>query len=325
MIAFVTGVTGFVGPHVVRALRAEGHEVRGSGLEAAPPAKLGGDAALSRYAAWDLGAGPAAGVPLLAGADLVVHLAGQASAARSYADPAGTFRANVAGTQALFDALRTAGSAARVLVVSSSEVYAPVASADPISEDAPTGPISPYGASKLAAEAIAHAAVAANERAVVIARSFSHTGEGQGDAFALASWARQVAGFEAQAARGEAGPFRIAVGNLAPVRDYSDVRDVARAYALLVAQGRSGATYNVCSGRGIALSDALGMLVARARVPVTVWEDPARHRPADLPFVVGDAGRLRALGFAPRHAFAETLDALLDGARREIGAMAGGT
>jgi len=210
------------------------------------------------------------------------------------------------------------------VLVRSSEVYAPAVSAAPVTEDAPTGPISPYGASKLAAEAIAHAAVARGARAVVIARSFSHTGAGQCDAFALASWARQVAGFEAEAAHGEPGPFRLAVGNLAPVRDYADVRDVARAYALLLARGESGATYNVCSGRGVSLAAALAALVARARVPVTVWEDPARQRPADLPFVVGDPGRLKALGFEPRHAFEDTLDALLDGARRDAGAMAGG-
>src|SRR5262249_18673778 len=154
----------FVGPHLARALRKAGHEVRGSGLEPLTPAKLAGDAALARYGAWDGGAGKDAGVPLVRGADAVVHLAGQASAARSFADPEGTFRANVAGTHAVFEALEEAQSRARVLLVSSAEVYAPRTSALPVTEDAPTAPVSPYGASKLAAEAIGRAAHAAGER-----------------------------------------------------------------------------------------------------------------------------------------------------------------
>jgi GDP-4-dehydro-6-deoxy-D-mannose reductase len=321
VIVLVTGATGFVGPHLVRALRAAGHEPWGTGLEPEPPAALSGDAALARYGAWDVGAGAAAGVSLLAGADAVVHLAGQSSAARSFADPAETFRANAQGTAAVLDAMAEAGCRGRLVCVSTSEVYAPAASATPLAEDAPLGPISPYGASKLAAEAACHARLDADPRVdVVIARSFSHTGPGQGPAFALASWARQVAEFEAAAQGGASGPFRLAVGNLAPVRDYADVRDVARAYVTLLAQGARGVTYNVASGRGVSLADALGLLLSRARVRIEVFEDPARRRPADLPYMVGDPSRLFALGFAPRHAFAETLDALLDGARREVGA-----
>jgi GDP-4-dehydro-6-deoxy-D-mannose reductase len=260
-------------------------------------------------------------VALVRGADAVAHLAGQASAARSFADPEGTFRANAQGTAAVLDAMREAGCRGRLLCVSTSEVYAPAASSAPLREDAPVGPVSPYGASKLAAEAACHARLETDDGCdIVIARAFSHTGPGQGPAFALASWARQIADFEAEAARGGSGPFRLAVGNLAPVRDYSDVRDVARAYVTLLERGERGATYNVASGRGVTLAEALALLTARARVAVEVIEDPARHRPADLQFVVGDPGRLNALGFAPRHSFPETLDALLDGARRDAGA-----
>jgi GDP-4-dehydro-6-deoxy-D-mannose reductase len=161
---------------------------------------------------------------------------------------------------------------------------------------------------------------------IVIARSFSHTGPGQGPAFALASWAQQVAVCEARHERGEAGPFRLEVGNLSPVRDYSDVRDVVRAYLLLLEKGEAGSAYNVASGSGVALGDALRMLLSHARAPIDVVEDPARLRPADLAYLVGDASRLNALGYAPRHAISETIEALLDGARREVGlAVRGGT
>jgi len=322
VIVLVTGATGFVGPHLVRALHEAGHEAWGAGLEEAPPARLTGDAAVTRYGGWDVAQGPGAGVELVRGASAVAHLAGQASAARSFADPEGTFRANAQGTAAVLDAMRAAGCRGRLLCVSSSEVYAPAESPAPLKENAPVGPVSPYGASKLAAEAACHARLETDADAdIVIARSFSHTGPGQGPAFALASWARQIAEFEAEAARGGRGPFRLAVGNLTPVRDYSDVRDVARAYVTLLERGERGATYNVASGHGVTLADALALLTARARVAVEVTEDPARQRPADLRFVVGDPARLFALGFAARHSFPETLDALLDGARRDAGAQ----
>lgn len=321
MIVLVTGATGFVGPHLVRALKSAGHEAWGAGLEAEPPEKLSGDAAVARYVAWDVAAGPAAGAALVAGADAVAHLAGQASAARSFTDPEATFRANAQGTAAVLDAMRKAGRPRKLLCVSTSEVYAPAASAAPLTEDAPVGPVSPYGASKLAAEAACHAWLDTDPDAhVVIARAFSHTGPGQGPAFALASWARQIAEFEAAFSAGARGPFPLSVGNLAPIRDYSDVRDVARAYVTLLERGERGRTYNVASGRGLSLADALAQLVARARVPVEVIADPGRQRPVDLKFVVGDPSRLVALGFAPRHSFADTLAALLDAARSEVGA-----
>ena len=318
MNALITGVGGFVGPHLVRAIRAGGGRAFGVSLEAQAPESLAGDAALERYARWDATRGPEGLAPALAwGADSIVHLAGQASAARSFEDPAGTFAANAQGTLALLEAARGAGFAGPILLVSSSEVYGRIPEGRPAAEDTPLLPVSPYGASKAAAEAIAQAYARGYGLRVVIARSFSHTGPGQGPAFALASWARQVAAAEARHARGDRGPFRLLVGNLAPVRDYSDVRDVVRAYLLLLERGESGAAYNVASGRGVALRDALSMLIAHARVPIEVVEDPARLRPADLTYLVGNPARLHALGHAPRHALEDTLEALLDGARRE--------
>jgi GDP-4-dehydro-6-deoxy-D-mannose reductase len=324
MNVLVTGAGGFVGPHLARAVRAAGGRPSGVSLEAAAAPALAGDAALERYARWDVADGAAGIEPALAwGPDAIVHLAGQASAARSFDDPLGTFAANAGGTLALLEAARRAKFAGPILVVSSSEVYGRIAPGAPASEEHAIAPVSPYGASKAAAEALAVAYAQGYGMRVVIARSFSHTGPGQGPAFALASWARQIADCEARHAGGDAGPFRLAVGNLSPVRDYSDVRDVVRAYLVLLEKGESGRAYNVASGKGVALGDALRLLLAHAEVKVEVVEDPARLRPADLTYLVGDPGRLNALGFAPRHGIEESLLALLDGARRETGIKGG--
>lgn len=326
MNVLVTGAAGFVGPHLARALRAAGHVPWGTGLEDALPAPLEG--LVARWARWDLAAGADGGAAaFLWQPDWIVHLAGQASAARSFADPGGTFEVNALGTLALLEAARRARFTGRVLLVSSSEVYGRLAAGTPATEDTKLEPVSPYGASKAAAEAIASAYARGFGIEVVIARSFSHTGPGQGPSFALASWARQIAGLEARAARGEPGPYRLEVGNLEPVRDYSDVRDVVRAYLVLLERGEDGAAYNVASGRGLALRDALATLRAQSRVPIEVVESGARLRPADLGYLVGDASRLRALGWSPKHEIAETLTALLDGARREEGmaALKGGS
>ena len=320
MNVLVTGVAGFVGPHLARAVRAAGGATWGVGLEAKPPGTLAGDAAVARWARWDLAGGAEGGrEPLAWGPDAIVHLAGQASAARSFADPAGTLAANAFGTLALLEAARAAKFAGPILVVSSSEVYGRVPAGTPVREDAPLAPVSPYGASKAAAEAIASAYARGLGLRVVVARAFSHTGAGQSPAFALASWAGQVAEHEARAARGEPGPYRIEVGNLAPVRDYGDVRDVVRAYLLLLEKGEPGSAYNVATGKGVALRDVVGRLKALARVPIEVVESGALLRPADLSYLVGDPARLGALGWFPSYSFDETLEALLDGARRGTG------
>jgi GDP-4-dehydro-6-deoxy-D-mannose reductase len=320
MNVLVTGVGGFVGPHLARAVRAEGGRAWGASLEDAPPPALRGADALERYARWDVSAGPEGGKgPLSWGPDAIVHLAGQASAARSFDDPLGTFAANARGTLALLEAARAAGFKGTILVVSSSEVYGRLTPGRPATEDLPLRPVSPYGASKAAAEALASAWARGFGMKVVVARAFSHTGPGQGPAFALASWAQQIAACEVRHERGEAGPFVLEVGNLAPVRDYSDVRDVVRAYLLLLQRGETGTAYNVASGEGLALGDVLARLLAHAHAPIEVVESQARLRPADLAYLVGDPSRLVALGYAPRYEIEETLEALLDGARRDAG------
>ncbi|MEO6462988.1 MAG: GDP-mannose 4,6-dehydratase [Candidatus Eisenbacteria bacterium] len=320
MNVLVTGAGGFVGPHLVRALAARGHAAWGSGLEPAPPPSLAGDAAVVGWTRWDVadeGDDAIAGLFARGGAvDAVVHLAGQASAARSFEDPLGTARVNFGGTLRLLEAARRAAFTGPLVVAGSSEAYGRIADGRPCDEDTPLAPLSPYGVSKAAADHATRVYAQSFGLRAVVTRAFSHTGPGQSPAFALASWARQVADFEAGAERGDRGPFRLQVGNLEPVRDYGDVRDVARAYALLLEKGAPGTAYNVATGRGVKLRDVVGLLLAAARVPIEVEEDAARLRPNDLTYLVGDPTRLSAAtGWSPAIPLAETLSALLEDAR----------
>ena len=319
MTVFVTGTGGFVGPHLVRALAARGHVTWGSGLEPEPPRALAGDAAVARWTRWDVSDErdhAIEGVLGARGVEGIVHLAGQSSAARSFEDPVGTARVNLGGTLALLEAARRASFTGPIVVVGSSEAYGLIPEGRPCTEDTPLVPVSPYGVSKAAADHATRVHARSFGLHALVARAFAHTGPGQSRTFALASWAAQIADFEARAESGEGGPFRLSVGNLEPVRDYGDVRDVARAYALLLERGAPGEAYNVATGRGWRLREVVSALVEKARVEIRVEEDTALLRPNDLAYLVGDATRLtQATGWSPAFRLEDTLAALLDGAR----------
>lgn len=281
----VTGVSGFVGPHLARALVASGARVVGLGFEAEPPAGV----PLEGWQVADLREpAPVAYAVAQVQPDAVVHLAGQSSAARSFEDPAGTFAANVTGTRNLLEAVRSGAPTARLLIVGSSEAYGPQPAGSRAGEDTPFAPVSPYAASKAEADQIAEASAQGEHGLDVIrVRAFSHTGPGQAPAFVVPSFARQIAAVEA----GQAEPV-LRVGNLEVTRDFSDVRDVVRAYVALLERGTRGAAYNVCRGEGVTLTEVVRHLVGLARAAIRVELDSARLRPADIPWLVGDPSRI---------------------------------
>jgi len=221
----VTGAGGFVGPHLVRALAAAGARVTGAGL-GRPPAEV----PIERWTEIDF-AGEASIEDLLAAdrPDAIVHLAGQSSAALSFQDPEGTFRANVGGTTRLLEAVRASAPRTRVLAVSTSEIYGPCAPGSRAAESAPVRPVSPYGASKAAADAVAGAFASEHGLDVVRVRPFGHSGPGQAPRFVIPAWAQQLAAIEA----GRAEPV-LSVGNLEVTRDLSDVRDVVLGYCAIL-------------------------------------------------------------------------------------------
>ena len=298
----VTGAGGFAGGHLLELLSGRHELVAWSRSQ--PSSEL---APLARWQQVDLldrdrvrsvvrDVRPAA----------VYHLAGFSHVAESFADPVKPLAGNVLGTHHLFDALRRARLACRVVLTGSATVYA--SSGSPLTEDSPLAPTSPYGLSKLVQEQLGLRAVGEDGLGIMVTRPFNHTGPRQTPSFMAPTVARQLALIE----RGKLEPI-IRIGNTSPQRDLSDVRDVVRAYEALMEVGEPGQIYNVASGIGRAVGDVLDALISRSRVPVRTEADPERMRAADVPILVGDATRLRAAtGWQPRISFDRMIDDLLE-------------
>jgi GDP-4-dehydro-6-deoxy-D-mannose reductase len=314
----VTGAHGFVGGHLLDLLRAEHPQAEVYALVrprgGAPGPRPDGAAVLE--ADLDDAAAVAAAVAT-ARPNRVVHLAGQSSVHHSWIDPGSTLRTNVMGLVHLMDGLRAERLRPRVLVVGSADEYGIVAEdAVPVKEDAPLRPVSPYAVSKVAQGLLAAEYAKGGGPEVLRTRTFPHTGPGRGEAFAESSFARQIV----EAGAGLRPPV-LSVGNLDAVRDFTDVRDVVRAYWALLEKGAPGEVYNVCSGRRLRVGDLLRRLIALAGVEVEVRQDPSRFRPSDIPVLVGDPGRLRAAtGWEPRIPLDRTLGDLLDDWRTRVSA-----
>jgi GDP-4-dehydro-6-deoxy-D-mannose reductase len=242
----------------------------------------------------------------------VIHLAAVSSVAESWQQAAETWHVNTIGTVNVVDALVATAPEARLLLVSTGEVYGR-AEELPTRESARVAPLSPYAASKAAAELACEQAARASGLDVAIARAFQHEGPGRDDRFAIGSWTRQIAELEAH------GGGELLVGDLSAERDLTDVRDVCRAYRLLLDRAVPAGTYNVASGKTVRLSDVVDLLVGLARSPVTVELDPARLRPSELPVVWGDPSKLAAAtGWKPEIPLEQTLADTLDYARHLV-------
>ena len=304
MRALVTGGAGFAGRHLLAALERAGHEAVGAGL----PDGHG----RPEHGAWhdlDVRSEPACRALL---GELqpgwVFHLAGFAHVGRAEADPQACLAVNFGGTRAVLEACLAAAPRARVVLVSSAEVYGRVKPDElPVTESQPLRPATAYAVSKAAAEMAGHHA-AARGLSVVILRPFNHIGPGQSEDFVASAFARQVARIEA----GRQEPV-LRVGNLAAVRDLLDVRDAVQGYLRAAEAGRDGAVYNVTSGDAVAVKDLLDTLLSLSEARVSVQPDPARMRPVDVPVFHGSPERLLAdTGFRARLDLRRTLSDVLD-------------
>ena len=303
----VTGIEGFVGGHLARHLSAIGHVVIGLHWADAPP---GLPAELHRGDICDF-----EGTRALLEAtqpEGIVHLAGISSVAMSESHQLTTYEVNTLGTLKLFEAARQLGLKCRVILISSADVYGRSNVGRPLSEDAPLQPLSPYALSRVMTCEAARFYHRTFGLDVVILRPFSHTGPGQTATFVFPKVARAIVQIE----RGASEPV-IEMGDLQVRRDYTDVRDVVRAYALALERCAGGETYNVTSGKPIMIKEGVDYLCSLARVPVQVRSSAADFRPHDIPLLTGDPSRfMAATGWQPEIPFTQTLSDLLDYYRR---------
>jgi GDP-4-dehydro-6-deoxy-D-mannose reductase len=308
----VTGVSGFAGPPLVRALAERGHGVHG--LARRPPTRDVG-APLVFHTADVRDAAAVARVMGAVAPDAIVHLAAVAEPRAAEDDPGEAYNVNLGGVLAVLGAARAASHEPRLLLVSSSAVYGAVDPGDqPITEDAPLRPLTVYGASKAAAEVAALQWERAYGVDVVVARPFNHTGPGQLPAYVCAALASQVAAIE----RGRQPPV-LAVGNVDPVRDIGDVRDIAAGYVALLERGRKGTIYNLCTGEGASVAEIIAQLRTLARIPMRAHADPARRRARDVDRIVGSHARATAdTGWTPRIPLVDTLATVLDDWRHRM-------
>jgi GDP-4-dehydro-6-deoxy-D-mannose reductase len=293
--AVITGAAGFVGRHLASHLVCAGDEV----VEVDRDHDV---TVLDDFCGVLEGAAP----------DVVYHLAALSHVGESWEDPSDVLRVNVLGTNCVLTAARRVTPSALVLVVSSAEVYGVVDPRElPLTERSDVRPSSPYAASKAAAELVALQAWRGFAQPVIVVRPFNHVGPGQAPTFFVPALASRLVAARA------AGAAEIAVGNLTARRDFTDVRDVVRAYRLLATSGTPGETYNVCSGRDVVLSDVAARLRALAYPEARFVEDPALMRPVEIPALRGDPSRLRdATGWAPDIDLNTTLRDVVDEAER---------
>ena len=310
MKALITGISGFVGSHLADHLLAH-TDWQVAGTVYGPDPKIAHIRhRLELYPA-ELSRLPVVQYILdRARPDFIFHLAAIAVTGRSWRDPAAILQVNVGMQANILQALVNLGLKSRVIVVGSSEEYGAALGDDrPIDEETPFRPMNPYAVSKVAQDMLGLQYHLSHGLDTVRVRPFNHIGPRQNLGFVVPDLCSQIAEIEA----GQRAPV-LQVGNLDAERDFTDVRDVVRAYHLLAVKGASGEVYNIGSGRAHAIQEILDLLIGQSSVPITVERDPERMRPSDIPRVVCDYAKLqRRTGWKPRIALKQSLaEALAD-------------
>lgn len=308
MRSLITGITGFAGGTLAQVLLDRGDEVFG----------------VSRWRRHGLEHLTQEIVPLTADLrdptvvdnllsdirpEAIYHLAGQAFVPKAWADPWATIENNIRPQLNLLQAMVQQHSKARILIVASNQVYGHVGRADlPVSEDTPFRPENPYGVSKVAQDMLGLQYYLSHKLDIIRARAFNHIGPRQNPSFVAASFAKQIAEIEAGLMEAV-----IKVGNLEAERDFTDVYDVTRAYALLVEKGDIGEAYNIGTGRAHSIQHLLNVLLTHSTVDIDVQQDPKRLRPSDVSIIYADNHKLRQkTGWEPTYTFEESLDRVLN-------------
>lgn len=309
MRILITGATGFAGRHLTAYLsttlsEAELHGTSLTRVEHPAPIQIHQIDLKDPSAVYDL---LNTVMP-----DHIYHLAAQSSPHQSFGDPWGTLENNIRTQLNVLQSCLKISPEPRLLVVSSAEIYR--ADDAPIREDNPFEPTSPYGVSKITQDMLALQYFQTHRLPILRARPFNHIGPGQDERFVVADFAMQIARVEA----GER-PAVLEVGNLAARRDFTDVRDVVRAYHLIMERGRPGEVYNIASGVARSIQDILNYLLSLSTSQIDVRVDPARFRPVDPAVKRGDTTRLRqATGWEPQIALEQTILDILNECRQRV-------
>lgn len=307
----ITGGTGFVGTHLVQFLKSNTSHIAvlASGGKSKPQPGV-------NYYEVDIRDRDAVrSVVQEVKPDHIYHLAGISSVDDSWSSPRLTYEVNVFGAYNLFDAAMSLPRPPRILNISTSQVYAPCSS--PLSEDSRIQPNNPYAASKAMAELLVVEYQKYREGGIITTRSFNHTGPGQPPNFVLPSIAKQFVEIELGLR-----PPSLRVGNIEVKRDFTDIRDVIRAYCMLLEKGTPGEIYNVCSGSAIRLADIIRIFESAAGRKITIETEEARVRHNDVPQICGDPKKIReTTGWHPQISLPRTIADLLDYWRPRVASL----
>lgn len=320
MRALVTGITGFAGGHLTQTLLAYGDEVFGVARD--PKRGLTHLSPKVNLKFADLC--DSAMVQSLLGEvqpEAIYHLAGQAFVPLAWRDPWSTFENNILPQLNILQAMAAQNSKTRLLIVTSNEVYGRVHSNElPVKEETPLRPDNPYGISKMVQDQMGLQYHLSHGLDIIRARAFNHIGPRQSPVFVAASFAKQIAEIEA----GLIEPT-LCVGNLNAQRDFTDVKDVVRAYHLLIQYGDPGEAYNVGTGKAHSIQSLLDILLNYTSAHIKIEQDPERMRPSDVPVIYADNSKLHSkTGWTPTCQFEDSLRQVLDYWREEIKNKAAG-
>jgi len=314
--ALITGITGFAGSHLAEYLLAHTDlEVWGTDISSSDKniAQIRDKVHLTVGDMSD----PATTSEILSqtAPDYIFHLAAQAFVPLSWSDPWQTMANNIRAQLNILQALVDSGARPRVLVVGSADEYGMIRPDElPVSEAAPLRPYSPYAVSKIAQDMLGYQFFASHGLPVVRVRPFNHIGARQSPAFVTSDFAKQIAEIE----QGQRGPL-LQVGNLEAERDFTDVRDMVRAYHLAIQQGAEGEVYNLGAERAYSIQEVLDMLLNMSEAKIEVAQDPTRLRPSDVPVVVSDCRKFRErTGWSTTVSLRESLRAVLDYWRERV-------
>ena len=310
MRVLVTGITGFAGSHLADFLVTQSSvEVYGFTRPSSSREHLDGVASKIRLSVCDMADGAAVARALKEiRPERIFHLAGQSFVPDSWQEPQTTLVTNILGELNLLEAVRQAGLEPLIHIAGSSEEYGSVVGEAPIKETAALNPLNPYGLSKLVQDLLGLQYHKQYQLRIVRTRAFPHLGPRQREAFVASNFAKQVAEME----KGKR-PAVLSVGNLEAVRDFTDVRDIARAYWLCLEKGEVGEVYNICTGTGRKINDIAEFYLRQSRVKCEIQKEPQRRRSSEAAVMIGDPEKFkRRTGWAPAVPFEQALTDVLN-------------